>query len=206
MPKQTFFNLPAEKRQTIINAALDEFSAYGYGKSNLNRIVEASGIAKGSFYQYFEDKKDLYYYLVDTIGRRKLEMLAPVLEAMAGNSFSHNLEEIFRIGIEFADSDPKFYKIGQDFASPANSEMMAGFFEKYQVRGTNIYMDLLMAAQKRGELHDDIDLPLAAGMVAVLISQTTVMALSQSPEKKARDHILNQLVKFVERALQKPAK
>lgn len=206
MPKQTFFNLPAEKRQTIINAALDEFSAYGYGKSNLNRIVEASGIAKGSFYQYFEDKKDLYYYLVDTIGRRKLEMLAPVLEAMAGNSFSHNLEEIFRIGIEFADSDPKFYKIGQDFASPANSEMMAGFFEKYQVRGTNIYMDLLMAAQKRGELHDDIDLPLAAGMVAVLISQTTVMALSQSPEKEARDHILNQLVKFVERALQKPAK
>ncbi|HWS41865.1 MAG TPA: TetR/AcrR family transcriptional regulator [Pseudoflavonifractor sp.] len=206
MPKNTFFNLPEEKRQTIIGAALDEFSTYGYGKSNMNRIVEISGIAKGSFYQYFEDKKDLYYYLVDTMGRRKLDMLAPAFEAMAENSFSRNLEEIFRIGIEFADSDPKFYKIGQDFASPANGELMAGFLEKYQVRGTNIYMDLLTAAQKRGELHDDVDLPLAAGMVAVLISQTTVMAISQSSDKESRDRILAQLVKFVERALQKHAK
>jgi len=57
MPKQTFFNLSPDKRGTIEQAALDEFTAYGFDNSNMNRIVAQSRIAKGSFYQYFEDKK-----------------------------------------------------------------------------------------------------------------------------------------------------
>ena len=49
MPKKTFLNLPDEKRQTIINAAIEEFAEYGLENASTNRIVANSGISKGSF-------------------------------------------------------------------------------------------------------------------------------------------------------------
>ncbi len=72
MPKQTFFNLPQEKRDTIINAAVDEFAEYGLVNASTNRIVKNSGIAKGSFYQYFEDKEDVFKYLLSMIEQMEM--------------------------------------------------------------------------------------------------------------------------------------
>jgi len=51
MPKQTFFNLPEEKREMVFNAAVEEFAEHGLKNASTNRIVKNSGIAKGSFYQ-----------------------------------------------------------------------------------------------------------------------------------------------------------
>ena len=73
MPKQTFLNLSHEKRQTIVNAAADEFSEYGFEAASINRIVANSGISKGSFYQYFEDKADVFKYLLTVLEREKME-------------------------------------------------------------------------------------------------------------------------------------
>ena len=59
MPKITFFNLPDEKRQLILDIAIDEFAENDFANVSISRIVARAGIAKGSFYQYFEDKDDL---------------------------------------------------------------------------------------------------------------------------------------------------
>ena len=67
MPKQTFLNLPEEKRNTIITAAINEFAEYGLENASTNRIVANSGISKGSFYQYFEDKQDVFMYLLTVV-------------------------------------------------------------------------------------------------------------------------------------------
>lgn len=63
MPKQTFFNLPKEKRDRIIAAAKEVFSKNSYEEASINQIVKLAQIPRGSFYQYFEDKDDLYGYL-----------------------------------------------------------------------------------------------------------------------------------------------
>ena len=73
MPKQTFFNLPEEKRETIINAAVEEFAEYGLENASTNRIVKNSGIAKGSFYQYFEDKQDVFMHLLSVVEHKEME-------------------------------------------------------------------------------------------------------------------------------------
>jgi AcrR family transcriptional regulator len=65
MPKQTFLNLPEEKRQAFIEIALDEFADNDYHSASVSKIVEKAGIAKGSLYQYFEDKQDLFLYLLE---------------------------------------------------------------------------------------------------------------------------------------------
>ena len=48
MPKETFQNLPAAKRDRFVAAALDEFAQHDYRTTSLTRIVAAAGIAKGS--------------------------------------------------------------------------------------------------------------------------------------------------------------
>lgn len=64
MPKETFLNLPEEKQELVMRAAIDEFVNRGYEKGNIGDIAKAAGVAKGSMYQYFENKKELFLYSV----------------------------------------------------------------------------------------------------------------------------------------------
>jgi TetR/AcrR family transcriptional regulator len=64
LPKQPFFNLNQEKRDEIKQIAMEEFIRLGYRGASTNRIVERAGISKGSLFYYFQDKDDLYTYLL----------------------------------------------------------------------------------------------------------------------------------------------
>lgn len=65
MPKETFFNLEDHKKKTIIDAAKKEFTENELHKARVSNIIKEAGIPRGSFYQYFEDIDDLYYYIID---------------------------------------------------------------------------------------------------------------------------------------------
>ncbi|MDU4571621.1 MAG: TetR/AcrR family transcriptional regulator [Finegoldia magna] len=65
MPKQTFYNLSDEKRNSIEKVLKDEFSKKPYKDCNVKNIVDRLSIARGSFYQYFDDLKDSYFYILD---------------------------------------------------------------------------------------------------------------------------------------------
>lgn len=67
MPSATFFHLSQEKRERFLAAAWAEFTAHPYGEVSINRIIQAASISRGSFYQYFSGKGDLFSYLLKTI-------------------------------------------------------------------------------------------------------------------------------------------
>ncbi len=62
-----FFSLEPEKRERIINAALKEFARNGYEKASTNEIVKEAEISKGSLFNYFNNKKELYLFLLDYV-------------------------------------------------------------------------------------------------------------------------------------------
>lgn len=66
MPRDTFFNLEESKQTKIINAAVVEFTNNELYKSRVSNIIKEAGIPRGSFYQYFVDIDDLFYYVIDT--------------------------------------------------------------------------------------------------------------------------------------------
>ncbi len=80
MPTRVFTELDENKQQKIIEAAVNEFGTYGYENSSTNRIVKECGISKGSLFKYFENKEDLYFYLIDTIAYKMAESMAPELK------------------------------------------------------------------------------------------------------------------------------
>lgn len=64
MAKQTFLNLPEEKRMKIFNSLKKEFSRVALKDALVSNIVKDAEIPRGSFYQYFEDIDDSYYYVI----------------------------------------------------------------------------------------------------------------------------------------------
>ena len=65
VPKQTFFNLPHEKRELLIQSAKKEFSRVPLSEASIANIIKSADIPRGSFYQYFEDKEDAFYYILE---------------------------------------------------------------------------------------------------------------------------------------------
>ena len=88
MPTDTFFRLPEEKRTRILEGAWSEFTAVPYAEASINRIVQTSRIPRGSFYQYFEDKNDLFLTLIDEIRDRFLDLFHDTLERSGGDLFA----------------------------------------------------------------------------------------------------------------------
>lgn len=70
MPTQTFFDLTEEKQNRIVQAAVHEFSMHPYPKVSIQSIVDAANIPRGSFYQYFSGKDDLYIYCLASVQSR----------------------------------------------------------------------------------------------------------------------------------------
>ena len=48
----------------IVNASIKEFIKSGFDKASTNEIVKQAHISKGSLFNYFNSKKELYCYLI----------------------------------------------------------------------------------------------------------------------------------------------
>src|SRR5688572_10555759 len=55
----------SERRQQILMAARDEFAKRGYHQTTIDDIVATAGVARGTFYLYFEDKRAVFSDLID---------------------------------------------------------------------------------------------------------------------------------------------
>jgi AcrR family transcriptional regulator len=67
----------AERREAILAAALEEFSASGFAATRLDDVARRAGVAKGTIYLYFRDKESLFQELV----RATLSPVVGALEA-----------------------------------------------------------------------------------------------------------------------------
>ena len=56
-----------ERMNTILMKAMEVFSEVGYRESNLTLIAEKCNLSRPTVYQYFKDKKDIYYYAVKKV-------------------------------------------------------------------------------------------------------------------------------------------
>jgi len=67
----------AARREAILAAALDEFSASGFEAARLDDVAKRAGVAKGTIYLYFRDKESLFQELVRS-------MLTPLIGTVEG--------------------------------------------------------------------------------------------------------------------------
>ena len=88
MPSNTFLNLPEDKQNRRMDAASREFSAKPYNEASINKIIQEAGIPRGSFYMYFQDKEELFRYLVHGYMEQLLMVLEESLLRESGDVFA----------------------------------------------------------------------------------------------------------------------
>ena len=67
--------LDPEKRDRIINSAMDEFGRNSYEKALTNTIVKNAGISKGLLFHYFKSKQELYDYLEKFVFQKMMDVI-----------------------------------------------------------------------------------------------------------------------------------
>ena len=70
MPTVTWARVDAARRAAVVEAAEAEFGMHGFSGGSLNVIARRAGVAKGSLFQYFADKRDLYAFIADIASQR----------------------------------------------------------------------------------------------------------------------------------------
>ncbi|MFT5886051.1 MAG: AcrR family transcriptional regulator [Arcticibacterium sp.] len=105
MPKKTFSNLDEGKRKQIIDSFLREFAVKPYDEASITVVVKELGIAKGSIYQYFEDKLDLFLFLIDECVAVKLEYVV-MLDRKSFPDFWAYFRELYIHGYQFDKENP----------------------------------------------------------------------------------------------------
>jgi len=74
----------AERREAIIEAALDEFIARGFAATRLDDVAKRAGVAKGTIYLHFKDKEALFQELIRTALVPLIGRLAALLPPAGG--------------------------------------------------------------------------------------------------------------------------
>jgi AcrR family transcriptional regulator len=170
MPLITFENLPEEKRQTIIDCALDEFAEHDYSSASVSKIVAKAGISKGSLYQYFIDKSDLYTYLLDLASQQKREMMEKAFAKEVKLSFFDSLLALFSVMAEFEHQYPKLARIGYK-ATSGKSPLPEELLVKGKRSTIQYFVTLINQGKKTHEIRSDIDAEIAAYIFVSALSE-----------------------------------
>lgn len=215
MPKQTFLNLSPEKRAQVEQAAVDEFARRGYQAASITKIVAAAGIAKGSFYQYFEDKRDLFLYLVERSAQEKAAYFQSY-PPPPGLDFFDTLRWMFEIGYVYAAA--------QSPLNQAVSRVLFGeglylgeMFAGVRAASARAFTGMIEQALINGRIDSLVDPSVAAFVVETLLNNLGPFLLERqqsptpgvslewlaSPQSRL---VINQVIDILENGMKKREK
>jgi AcrR family transcriptional regulator len=168
MPKSTFFALPKERRDRLVREAIVEFSDRTYAEASLSQIARRAEIPKGSFYQYFDDKLDLYRWLLtDEAPRRKREFVGAT--ALEGD-FWARLETIIERGMAFLVEHPRLARLSAAAADPTAIVEVRGLHKAICEAGLAEIRALLEEGMESGAIRSPrANLAVATRVVAAII-------------------------------------
>jgi AcrR family transcriptional regulator len=170
MPKQTFSNLPEAKRQAILDIAIEEFAENDYHGASISRIVARASIAKGSFYQYFEDKEDLYLYLIRLAAEEKQRFFEANQPPDRETGIFGWLRWMFRAGLDFEFSNPRLARIGFR-AAYGDAPLPTEFRAAIEDSGMQFFGPLVARGMEQGDIDVELDPDLVAFVFSAIMTQ-----------------------------------
>jgi AcrR family transcriptional regulator len=169
--RPTFSRLPPDKRDRILAAAVDEFSRFGYEKASINRMVGRLGIAKGSIFQYFGSKKNLYFHVFEHAVGLVRRSLKQVKFETQGEDFFVRLAKSLQAGIHFIQSHPRIYQIYLKMLFQEDFPFRVDLLKTIRLFSVDYLRPMIEEGMLRGELHRHLDPDLAAFFLDALLDR-----------------------------------
>lgn len=186
MPKSTFFKLTEEKQENLINAAIYEFSRSSFDEVKISNIIKKAKIPRSSFYDYFDDKEDLFLHLLSIVKETKQTYMAPYLQKKSF-SFFERFRELLTAGAFFAAEHPEYEKIANKLYE--NKQLMHDLLGENQQSVVSIYEGLIEIGKESGELKPDIDSKFISECIYHLSANLFVNAFKDDREETVKDSI-----------------
>jgi TetR/AcrR family transcriptional regulator len=145
-------SLKPAKREVIFDAAVREFAENGYSSASMNSLVKNAGISKGSIFQYFRSKGDLFDSVVSVALGRIKSYLKSVKSETEDQCLVDRLAEFLRRGFQFIDEHPHlariYFHLLRSGDAPFSSKQLAGITRS----STRFLRTLLIEAQDKQEI------------------------------------------------------
>lgn len=167
MPTDTWGNLPEEKREHITRIAIAEFGTKGFSAGSLNVIAREAGIAKGSLFQYFEDKLD-FFSAVCAAGSTKIaEATIGVVDT--DQPFFDILRSTVVQWLTFFRNDPAQQRMAFATANEIDADARVAVRSVANDFYAQILRPVIADAMAAGELRADADPDLVLSMVVLTL-------------------------------------
>lgn len=210
MPTATWERLPEARRAAVIRAAEEEFATHGFSGGSLNVVARNAGVAKGSLFQYFEDKADLYTHLSELASVR---IRAAMEDRIRVLDWEQGFFAGVRVLLEYWEA--YFHAHPQDRAltAAANLEPDSSALRAVRHVVSEHYLavlgPLLADAKQRGDLRPDADIEAFLALLLLVLPHIAlaphhpgldpVLGLD-SPRQEDRAAALDRLVETFRRA------
>lgn len=158
MPKSTFLNLNTRKKKKILKTLIKYFGNYSYERVDIEDVAKECKVSKGSMYQYFVSKKDMYFYAIKESLKKMFEV-SQKIDFEKSNIFDYlekSFESNWKLLLEFPDEYLLLERALFSSDIPFKEEINKLFLNKF--RESLKY--IVIQSQKSGFIRDDVSLDL----------------------------------------------
>jgi AcrR family transcriptional regulator len=166
---ELFRNLNPEKREKVFQAAVEEFASKGYRNASMNSVVREAQISKGSLFQYFRSKRDLFRGVVEMAVAKVKEFLRQVRNETGQLPFFDRLERLLGVGFTFIDTHPLLARIYFHLLQSGEAPFGSDQIRELHMLSHKFLADLIREAVRRGELRKDLDVEQVAFLINALM-------------------------------------
>ncbi|MCH4888117.1 TetR/AcrR family transcriptional regulator [Acidaminobacter sp. JC074] len=149
-----FDKISEEKKNRIINIAIDEFSTNGFSRANINTIAAKAGVSVGSLYKYFNNKHDMYLYVVSTT----VEKIKGILEDIVidNSDLFETIRKIIRAIQTYSKVDANATRLYNVMATERNEELVVQLCTQMEGATADVYAGLIEKFQAQGKISKDL--------------------------------------------------
>jgi AcrR family transcriptional regulator len=180
VPSATWWNLAEDKRTRVIEAAMCEFGARGFSAGSLNVIASEAGIAKGSLFQYFDDKLDVFVTICEHVSLQVEGAVLGVVDPAA--PLFDNLRRLVRGWMAYFREHTLERQIAHASHHELDMDVRRVIRAVPNEHHRQAFGPLVRAARERGELRPDVDERMVISMITLVLRH-----LNSAPFDRAGD-------------------
>jgi AcrR family transcriptional regulator len=181
VPTSTWERLPEARRHAVLAAAEAEFGARGFSGGSLNVIARSAGVAKGSLFQYFTDKVDLYAYLSELASIRVAAHMDEQVRTLPwSDGFFPAFRRLVVVWIDYFRTHPADLAVTAAVnlePDPSARSAVRAVVNRYYLQALR---PLVERARDAGELRADADLDAFIALLLLILPHLALAPASPS--------------------------
>jgi len=197
VPRASFQQLPAQRREEILGTAAEEFAAHGFQGTSYNQLLQRLGIGKSSAYHYFEDKADLFRTAVAESYSKWFRSLSALTPPQTREAFWPYILQVNLDGFRFMLEDPTSVALMQCLLREAtNLEQVLGA-EQVLTAIDQYHQMILALGQRLGAVRTDLSLE-RLSLLSRAIGTAEDQAFVQEVRRQGREAVAARLPVFAQ--------